>query len=162
MNSPPSQAESTAERLQVSDIEALGFHFDADPLASANARVAQSYFFQKPGADGHPVMRLNIARNLANDKWNITIYGRASARCDLASMADSAIHRGNIIRTATVEPKDVLSTMRQLVAEASAETQNSAVAVTNICINCGRKINNVMMDRCGLRDCDDVAAGIVH
>ncbi len=160
MPTPETTTESAPEKtsLKLADVQALGFEFDTDPLAGANAALTQNFYFIRPAGDGMPAMRLNISRHLNTEVqlWNIVVYGGTAATTDLGTLIVSRASPRDILRSTTVKPEAVITTMQRFIAEVVEEARNPP-EIESRCINCRRKIN-VLLKYCGLTDCEDVAS----
>ncbi len=166
MSHPP---ESSKERsLSVADLQALGFESEKDPLAAANASIAQSYFFIRPAQNGVPALRLNIARHQLVEKKNLWRVSFSDGAKDLASSIIGG--DGTRYRSADIEPEHILSTIQRFAAEIIAEHTAQDPRVTRIaehatdardsvhrCINCGQTAD-MEAKYCGLPNCDEIAA----
>lgn len=138
----------------------MGFSFDTDPLASANASVARTYYFVRPAKNDVPALRLCMGKALvtSGNKWIVSF-----TNADQGGILESTTLPK--LRVATVEPKDVLSTIQRFCAEIDNEflerqkpSASVSQTVDHVCRNCGQQIENVMQEFCGQPNCDERAA----
>ncbi len=120
MNSPSPESSGKTESLSVADLNAIGFHFERNPLAGANASLAQSYFFLRAAQDGVPAIRLNIARMLLAEGniWSVRLSNGEQDLQDAVMGKTVSDPDPNVYRRSTsVAPKDVLPTVQRFLRE---------------------------------------------
>ena len=124
------ESTSSVTTLHLADIQALGFEFDPDPIASRQTLFKSFYFIQHAN-DGKPAMRLHISRSLRGElsggiSWCITVYGGTAATTGLVTLINSEASPQDILASETVKPDKVISTMIRLIAEAEEKVRNSS------------------------------------
>ena len=115
MNATPESSDST-ESIDVADLEALGFTHDTDPLRSANASLAQNYFFVRPATGSTPALRLNIARCslLSGNLWSVEFSNATNG-----GIRDHFF--GPKMKSAVMQPREILPTVQRFLREVTDE-----------------------------------------